>query len=194
MSTHAAVGSGRDLRALYGSDIEDEAALPGERVLARDSRICEVCRKPFHPTRSWQRHHNDRCRKEGWLARQHALDFEPVIEPRVVDLARPPAEQPKLVRMSRRILGRLEQGSALASELQALFPTARSVRTRISNVSAFLRSHEWGEVKSEPVRGVAGEWRYHLHLTPAGYYLFQMLGTLVPADEGDVLLHKGGQA
>lgn len=131
MSTHAVD---------YGSDIEDEMLRPGERVLARDSRICEVCRKPFHPTRSWQRHHNDRCRKEGWLARQHALDFEPPVEllPPVVDQRVPAEDVRALQGHNALVLERLRRGPATGRELDALLGGGSAWRTRVSDVRRSL--------------------------------------------------------
>lgn len=96
------------------------------------------------------------------MATQQALSFNPQPLPPVVDQRVPRSERQRLCRMSRAILERLRLGAALASELQAMFPKSRSVRTRISNVSAFLRSRDEGQVCSKPVKGSVGDWLYWL--------------------------------
>ncbi len=95
------------------------------------------------------------------VTRQRPLPFtpapEPLIQPR--DQRVPKTERGPLCRMSRTILARLRQGEALASELQAMFPGARSVRTRISDVNLWLQDRS-EKVSSAPVAGMVGEWRY----------------------------------
>ena len=101
-------------------------------------------------------------RLRAWAQRQAVLDFAPPAAPLppVQDQMVPSRERLKLCRMNRVILERLRHGSATASALQAMFPGARSVRTRISDVSLWLQRHERQRVASEPVRGAVGEWVY----------------------------------
>ena len=84
------------------------------------------------------------------------LDPAPAPVPPVIDQRVPNLDKPKLCRMSRAILDRVERGPAKASELHAMFPGARSVRTRISDVGRFVGS-AW---RSAPVKGIVGEWVY----------------------------------
>lgn len=143
----------------------------------REVPQCSVCGKPFPPKAKRggrpKKYCSDACCRLAWErvhpglravppeARQRTLplDPEPQPVPPVVDQRVPRQERPRLCRMSRLILLRLERGEALASELQAMFPGARSVRTRISNVNRWLQDRG-GRVKSAPMRGVVGEWRY----------------------------------
>ena len=132
---------------------------PGERVCSRPG-----CRTLLSGKQ--ERWCSETCRWEVWNTqhpRQQLLPLTPLAQPLpgVQDQQVPPRERPKLQRMSRAILKRLRAGEATASELQAVFPGARSVRTRISDVNLWLQEHG-EEVQSEPVAGMVGEWRYWL--------------------------------
>lgn len=97
------------------------------------------------------------------ILRQASLDFTPppAPEPPVRDQRVPKPSRRGLQRMSRLILERLREGPALSSELHAMFPGARSIRTRISDVGRWLADH--GErLHSEPVGDHAGDWRYEV--------------------------------
>ena len=110
-----------------------------------------------------QRYCSPKCRYRAYnaahpVARQRALPLVPAPAPLppVQDQRVPAPERPRLRRMSRLILERVERGPAKASELHAMFPGARSVRTRISEVGRHV-GEAW---RSAPVRGVVGEWLY----------------------------------
>jgi len=110
---------------------------------------------------------SDSCRRKHWEdlhPRQRALPLTPAPAPLppVQDQRVPAPERPRLRRMSRLILERVQRGPAKASELHAMFPGARSVRTRISEVGRHV-GPAW---RSAPVRGVVGEWVYWLEATP----------------------------
>ncbi len=108
---------------------------------------------------------SDICRVEARMAqhlRQAVLRLDPPAAPvpPVVDQRVPRGEARKLTRMSRTILELLERGRpVLASDIHNLFHGARSVRTRISDVGLWLPS-TGRLLRSEPVKGIVGEWRY----------------------------------
>ena len=120
---------------------------------------CEWCRVPLAGKQAkWC---SDACRFRAWdreHPRQRALPLTPppAPVPPVRDKRVPKQEQKRLRRMSRLILERVERGPARASELHAMFPGARSVRTRISEVGRHV-GEAW---RSAPVKGVVGEWVY----------------------------------
>lgn len=122
-------------------------------------RICKVCWEPL--TGRQERWCSDACRFRAWdreHPRQRALPLAPPIAPvpPVRDQRVPKPEQKRLRRMSRLILERVQRGPARASELHGMFPGARSVRTRISEVGR----HVGAAWRSAPVKGVVGEWVY----------------------------------
>lgn len=120
---------------------------------------CQQCGRPYEPyprRQSAQRFCCASCREKAWHARQGSLFAAPAPLPPVRDQRVPKPDRPKLCRMSRLIYERVQQGPARASELHAMFPGARSVRTRISDVGRFV-GPAW---RSAPVKGVVGEWIY----------------------------------
>ena len=124
---------------------------------------CEECGRPFECARGDRRYCGPRCYHAAYnrahpVARQRALPLTPppAPVPPVRDQRVPRQEQKRLRRMSRLILERVTRGPARASELHAMFPGARSVRTRISEVGRHV-GEAW---RSAPVKGVVGEWVY----------------------------------
>jgi len=124
---------------------------------------CEECGRPFECARGDRRYCGPRCYHAAYnrahpVARQRALPLSPppAPVPPVRDQRVPRQEQKRLRRMSRLILERVTRGPARASELHAMFPGARSVRTRISEVGRHV-GEAW---RSAPVKGVVGEWVY----------------------------------
>jgi len=121
------------------------------------------CGNEFRPRRSDRIYCSQHCKDALYnrahpVARQRALPLTPppAPVPPVRDKRVPKQEQKRLRRMSRLILERVERGPARASELHAMFPGARSVRTRISEVGR----HVGAAWRSAPVKGVVGEWVY----------------------------------
>ena len=98
---------------------------------------------------------------------QALLPLQPAPDPLppVVDQRVARRERPSLQRMSREILAFLrERGTrgAFASEIYAMFPGARSVRTRISDVRRFIELSNTGEtwhVRPASDKDV-GDWWY----------------------------------
>ena len=124
---------------------------------------CEECGRPFECARGDRRYCGPRCYHAAYnrahpVARQRALPLSPppAPVPPVRDQRVPRQEQKRLRRMSRLILERVTRGPARASELHAMFPGARSVRTRISEAGR----HVGAGWRSAPVKGVVGEWVY----------------------------------
>ena len=120
---------------------------------------CEHCGRDLAGKQ--ERWCSDACRFRAWdreHPRQRALPLTPppAPVPPVRDKRVPKQEQKRLRRMSRLILERVERGPARASELHSMFPGARSVRTRISEVGRHV-GEAW---RSAPVKGVVGEWVY----------------------------------
>ena len=120
---------------------------------------CEHCGRDLAGKQ--ERWCSDACRFRAWdreHPRQRALPLTapPAPVPPVRDQRAPRQEQKRLRRMSRLILERVTRGPARASELHAMFPGARSVRTRISEVGRHV-GEAW---RSAPVKGVVGEWVY----------------------------------
>jgi hypothetical protein len=109
---------------------------------------------------------SDRCRWKAWdkanpRQRQLPLDPAPAPLPPVQDPQVPKAERPRLQRMARLIVERVEQGPARASELHAMFPGARSVRTRISDAGRFVSQPGSGRKWcSRPLKNYVGDWEY----------------------------------
>jgi len=137
------------------------------QTVATVSCACErpSCAEPLHPRivrrGEPRRYCSDSCRRRHWEAlhpRQRALPLSPPAAPvpPVRDQRVPKPEQKRLRRMSRLILERVTRGPARASELHAMFPGARSVRTRISEAGR----HVGASWRSAPVKGVVGEWIY----------------------------------
>jgi hypothetical protein len=123
------------------------------------TRACLECGRDFpvnacHPEE--HRFCSPVCRARGY--RQRALPLDPPVAPvpSVQDQRVPRSEQKRLRRMSRLILERVQRGPAMASELHAMFPGARSVRTRISEAGR----HVGAAWQSAPVKGIVGEWVY----------------------------------
>jgi len=139
---------------------------PGDQ--AGPPRLCS-CGVWFRPVKWNQRFCHSKEADRAYnaahpVARQRALPLVPAPAPLppVVDQRVPAPERPRLRRMSRLILERVQRGPAKASELHAMFPGARSVRTRISEVGRHV-GPAW---RSAPGRGVVGEWVYWLEATP----------------------------
>ncbi len=150
-----------------GRFLDDQGPTAVTAVLAGAAgKKCPSCGHSYKPRQKNQGHCSRRCYDRAYnrvnpVARQRPLPFappaDPLIQPR--DQRVPKTERGPLCRMSRTILARLRQGEALASELQAMFPGARSVRTRISDVNLWLQDRS-EKVSSAPVAGIVGEWRY----------------------------------
>ena len=136
---------------------------------SRDKWAVCPCGVHFWRTREKRLFCSDRCRNRAWVSkhpRQRSLfDARPV--PPVQDQRVPRRERRKLTRMSRAILDRLEKGHVTATEIHCMFPGARSVRTRISDVTCWLRAEvlagrDSRVLKSRALSGTVGEWLYWL--------------------------------